>query len=108
MSIRSDQSNRAPDESSQKDARIELRSTQSQKEMIERAASLMGESVTSYVLSAALEDASKVIHDREFTELSLADWNRFNALVNASPEPTEDLADALKAYRTGVVRSDGV
>jgi uncharacterized protein (DUF1778 family) len=90
-----------------KTARLEVRSTPTQKSIIEKAASLLGESVTSFVLATALKDAIRVIHDYQITELSLTDWARFEAILEVDVEPAANLQDALKQYEAQVVHSDG-
>ena len=89
-----------------KTARLEFRSTAEQKAIIERAAALLGESVTSFVLSTVLKDAVKVIHDHQVTELSIRDWDRFVAIMEEDVEPNAHLKDALKRYREQVTHSD--
>lgn len=91
-----------------KKARLEFRSTITQKALIERAASLLGESLTSFVLSTALRDAVKVIQDHQITELSLRDWLRFEAILDADEAPTRHLTDAMKRYREQVAQSSGL
>ncbi len=95
------------DEDATKKARLEFRSTQTQKTIIERAASLLGESVTSFVLSTVLRDAVKVINDHQVTELSLRDWARFEAILENDEEPNRHLTDATRRYQQRVIHSDG-
>lgn len=94
-------------EEAPKSARVEFRSTPVQKSIIERAASLLGESVTSFVLSTALRDAIKVIHEFQVTELSVRDWARFEAILEEGEAPNQALIDALSRYREEVNSSDG-
>ncbi|HUF08414.1 MAG TPA: DUF1778 domain-containing protein [Rhodothermales bacterium] len=96
------------DDDAPKDARLELRSTLTQKTIIERAASLLGESVTSFVLSTVLRDAVKVINEHQVTELSLRDWSRFEVIVGDDAEPNTHLTESMKLYRRKVARSDGL
>jgi uncharacterized protein (DUF1778 family) len=91
----------------QKNARLELRSTHDQKVLIEKAASLMGQSVTSFVLSNVLKDAMEVITKHQITELSLNDWTRFNTVREADLEPNEALVEAMKNHKNRVLNSDG-
>lgn len=91
-----------------KTARLEIRATPIQKEMIERAASFLGESVTSFVLSTALRDAAKIVHEHRVTELSVRDWARFEAILEEDEEPKTALRKAAKRYKDQVVRSDDV
>ena len=95
-------------ESSAKKARLEFRSTPAQKSIIERAASLLGESVTSFVLSTVLGKAEKVIHEHQITVLSMRDWDLFQEIVEKEVAPNERLLEALAQYEEQVVHSDGL
>jgi uncharacterized protein (DUF1778 family) len=90
----------------QKDARVELRSSQAQKAIIETAAALLGESVTSYVLSTVVGDAQQVIRDHQATELTLNDWTRFNDILSNETAPNAALQEALTQYQERVNISD--
>jgi len=85
-----------------KDARLDLRSTASQKSIIEKAAALLGESVTSYVLSTLMGESLKVIREHRLTELTLDDWARFNSILTSEPEPNTQLSEALEQYQERV------
>ena len=85
-----------------KDARLDLRSTASQKSIIEKAAALLGESVTSYVLSTLMGESLKVIREHKLTELTLNDWERFNAILTAESEPNTKLSEAYEQYQERV------
>ena len=69
---------------------------------------LRGETVTSYVLSTVLEDALAVIKEHQVTELTLGDWDRFNALLTSENPPNVELTAALKHHKKQVLSSDGV
>jgi len=88
-----------------KTARIELRSTEPQKELLERAAALGGESLTSFILSSAIERAWETIRSATVTELSLRDMDRFREILEVDIEPNDALKAAAAAYRE-VVSSD--
>ena len=85
-----------------KDARLDLRSTASQKSIIETAAALSGESVTSFVLSTLLGESLKIIQEHDITDLTLRDWERFNSILTAEAEPNSNLTNALKQYNKRV------
>ena len=87
-------------------ARLEIRSTPTQKSVIERAASLLGESVSSFVLSTALRDAVRIIHDHQVTELSVRDWASFEAILEEDLEPSTHLKEASRQYKTRVAQPD--
>lgn len=104
---RNDQSEPTDDRAGKR-ARLELRSTDQQKAVIERAASILGESVTSFVLSTVLRDARRVIRDHSVTDLSVEDWTRFSTLLTADQEPSDALTQAARRYGSGVETSDGL
>jgi uncharacterized protein (DUF1778 family) len=90
----------------EKPARLQFRLTAAQKQTIERAASLSGESVTSFVLSSTLREAESVIREHGTTRLSLTDWDRFAAVLETGAEPAPGLIDAAKDYANRVRRSE--
>ena len=89
-------------EDAPKDARLDFRSTASQKSLIEKAAALLGESLTSFVLSTLVDESLRVIREHKATELTLRDWETFNALLLAETEPNEKLKNAVSEYRSRV------
>jgi uncharacterized protein (DUF1778 family) len=87
----------------QKSARLEVRSTQTQKSIIEKAAALLGESLSSYLLSTAMRDALQIIRDHQVTELSLDDWNRFANILETDALPNSELVSAKRLHRKHTV-----
>lgn len=87
----------------QRAARLELRTTPAQKQLIERAAKLSGTSVKAYIVSHVQEAAAATI--RDFESLSLRDEARevfVQALLNP-PEPNEALkAAAIRHQQLGL------
>ena len=72
-------------------ARINLRVSPSAKALIERAAAIMGSTVSSFMLQNAYEAASRVVADNDTILLSQADFEAFIAACENPPEPTEAL-----------------
>ena len=65
-----------------KDERINLRLKSHAKQMLERAASFEGQTVSKFVINSALIHAEKTIHDHEVIMLNAHDSdNFFNALA---------------------------
>ena len=60
-----------------KNERINLRLKQSAKNLIERAATFEGKTVSSFILSSALASAEKTIRDHESIRLNEQDAQRF-------------------------------
>lgn len=60
-----------------KNERINLRLKQSAKNLIERAATFEGKTVSSFILSSALDSAEKTLHEHESMQLNEQDAQRF-------------------------------
>lgn len=85
--------------SNTKERRIDLRLNQEQKKTLEKAAALMGLSVSSYVLSHSLNAARKDIASHETLILSERDSELFLSLLENPPEPNEALKSAMREYQ---------
>ncbi|WP_036244794.1 type II toxin-antitoxin system TacA family antitoxin [Methylobacter tundripaludum] len=72
-----------------KHARMELKTTEDMKDLIFRAAALMGIDVTAFVLGPAAERAQQVIANYSAIQLGIDGQRRFAALMNQPPEPTQ-------------------
>lgn len=79
-------------------ARINLRTSPEAKALIERAAALMGTTVSGFMLQNAYEAARRVVADSDTLMLSQRDFETFIAACEKPSEPTEALR-ALMARR---------
>lgn len=77
-------------------ARINLRTSREAKALIERAAALMGTTVSGFMLQNAYESASRVVAEQETLTLSDRDRDVFLAVLDNPPKPTQALIDLLK------------
>lgn len=85
--------------STQAHERIDLRTSPEIKELIVRAATTAGMSVSAFLLGTAQERAKQILADTEMMTLSSRDWNAFaNALDNAD-KPRPKLSAAMKHHR---------
>jgi uncharacterized protein (DUF1778 family) len=82
-----------------KDSRIDLRVTQEQKELLEKAASLRGISLSAYTLFYLLAVAKQEIEDQERLVLSDCDRDLFMSIMENPPELQGNLKIAIKKYR---------
>ena len=82
----------APTES----ARINLRTSPEAKALIERAAAIMGSTVSSFMLQNAYEAASRLIAQQEILTLSDRDRDAFLKALENPPEPTQALIDLMR------------
>lgn len=85
--------------SSAKDCRIDLRVTQEQKELLERAASLKGISLSAYTLFHVLPVAKQDIDANEKLVLSNLDRDLFMSVMENPPELKGKLKSAIYKYR---------
>ncbi|MEH2064276.1 MAG: DUF1778 domain-containing protein [Nostoc sp.] len=85
--------------SSAKDCRIDLRVTQEQKELLERAASLKGISLSAYTLFHVLPVAKQDIDANEKLVLSNLDRDLFMSVMENPPELKGKLKSAIHKYK---------
>lgn len=77
-------------------ARINLRTSPEAKALIERAAAMMGSTVSSFMLQNAYEAASRLIAQQEVLTLSDRDRNAFLQALDNPPEPTPALIALMR------------
>lgn len=81
-----------------KNERINLRLNDNAKRLIERAASFEGKTVSNFILSSALANAEKTVHEHETIELGKQDAERFLAALDGSIPFNEALTEALAEH----------
>jgi len=72
-------------------ARMELRTTNEAKQLLNQAAVLDGMDLTAFVLGSAIERARKVIPDHALIALTLKGQSVLADLLNNPPQPTQDM-----------------
>ena len=82
-----------------KDNRIDLRVTQEQKELLERAAALKGISVSAYTLFHVLPAAKQDLDSHERLILSNRDRDLFMSVMENPPALKGKLKSAIAQYR---------
>ena len=85
--------------SNAKDSRIDLRVTQEQKQLLEKAASLRGISLSAYTLLHLLPVAQQEIDASERLVLSNRDRDLFLSIMENPPELKGKLKTAINKYR---------
>lgn len=83
----------------QKFERFEARLTTVQKQLIQRAADLLGRSLSDFVVSASQKAARKLIREHEIITLSAEASQRFADSLLNPPEPNAALKLAAKEYQ---------
>ena len=95
---RSKQNTPHQDKSSEDNARIEIRTKRENKDILERVASLSGQSLSSYIMAVCMHDARQRISDYSATELTLRDWKIFQDIITHPDPPNAKLKKAAKEY----------
>lgn len=76
-------------------ARINLRTSPEAKALIERAAAIMGATVSSFMLQNAYEAARRIVADKDTLMLSQEAFDAFVATCEHPAEPSQALVDLM-------------
>ena len=76
-------------------ARINLRTSPEAKALIERAAALMGTTVSGFMLQNAYEAARRIVADNDTLTLSRKAFDAFVARCGNPPEPNDALRELM-------------
>lgn len=79
-------------------ARINLRTSPEAKALIERAAALMGSTVSGFMLQNAYEAALRLVAQQDVLTLSDRDRDAFLNALEHSPEPIQALIDLMRLH----------
>ena len=79
--------------------RIDLRTSPEIKELIVRAASTAGMSVSAFLLGTAQERAKQILAQREMITLTSRDWNAFAKALDNTDKPKPKLSAAVRRHR---------
>jgi uncharacterized protein (DUF1778 family) len=82
-----------------KNARLEARVTEEQKQLMERAAFLRGQNLTEFMVSVLAEAATQTIKDRELLELTERDRATFAEALLNPPTPSEQAQADAQWYK---------
>lgn len=83
----------------QANERIDLRTSPEIKELIVRAASTAGMSVSAFLLGTAQERAKQILAEAEMITLTAKDWNAFAKALDNSEKPRPKLSAAIQRHR---------
>lgn len=79
--------------------RLDFRLASDQKSLIERAARLLGQTVSQFAIAALVRSAHDAIQQASTTELTVRDRDRFLSMLDSNAEPNPALKSAAKRYR---------
>ena len=84
---------------STKTARLEARITEEQKELFSKAATLLGRSLSDFVVTCVSETAIRTVREHEVMTLSARDREIFVSALLNPPEPGARLRTAARRYK---------
>jgi uncharacterized protein (DUF1778 family) len=79
-----------------RDETINLRATQRQKALIDRAADALGRNRSDFMLETACREAEQVLLDRRYFALSSDEFKRFTSMLDKPPASNAKLRRLLK------------
>jgi uncharacterized protein (DUF1778 family) len=86
--------------SKSREARLNFRLTSELKEMIEEAATAMGQSVSDYAIATLVKSSQVVLDQRQTTVISSRDRKTFMSMLDDSTaKPRRALTEASKRYK---------
>jgi len=78
-----------------RDANINIRALQRQKELIDEAAEIVGKSRTDFILDAACQKAEDILLDKRVFDLSDEQWDKFLEVLDSPPRNSKKLKKLL-------------
>jgi uncharacterized protein (DUF1778 family) len=81
------------------ETRIDFRTTPEVKETIQKAADLMGVTMSDFVASNAYENAKSVLIEREQIQVSARAWNAIIETIDQPPKPNARLKAAADRFQ---------
>ena len=80
---------------------INMRTTEQEKLFLQSAAELAGFSnLTNFVMTAARQEAARILSDSHTSYVSAKDWELVNNLIENPPKPNKPLKALLKKCKT--------
>lgn len=101
-SISSDKSKPKKNLAVKASSRLDFRIAPENKQVIEKAALLNGQTVSDFAVSTLLKSAREVLEHHEQTKLSDRDRDLFLEMLDNPPAPSEALRQAVENYRQRV------
>ncbi len=84
---------------SSRSARLEARITLEQKDLLAKAAALLGRSLTDFVITSAYETAARTVREHEAMILSDRERKVFVSALMTPPAPSARLRKAARRYK---------
>jgi len=87
------------------DKRLDVRLAADHKNLIEQAASLLGQSVSAFAISTLVAEAGRVVEESTVLRLSNRDRDAFLAALENPPAPSARLRKAAKLHAMSVAKA---
>jgi uncharacterized protein (DUF1778 family) len=87
------------------DKRLDVRLAADHKNLIEQAASLLGQSVSAFAISTLVAEAGRVVEESTVLRLSNRDRDAFLAALDNPPKPNARLRKGVKLHAIHVVKA---
>ena len=79
-----------------RDRPINIRATRHQRDLIDQAAQALGTTRSDFMIESAYREATQVLLDRTFFHLDDLEFERFLALLDTPPLPSNELRELLQ------------
>jgi uncharacterized protein (DUF1778 family) len=79
-----------------KNARVEFKTTQNIKALLQEASSAVGLDLSSFLISVATKEAKKILNEERFLKLNNQEWQNFENILNNPTKPTKELKNLMK------------
>jgi len=76
--------------------RLDLRIDPYKKEVVTRAAELLGMSITQFIMERVFPEAEQIVLEHQRIRLPKADWDRFCAKLDEPPKALPELRKLIK------------
>ncbi len=88
-----------------KDARVDIRMSAENKALLEQAAAVMGQPLTSFILSSTIDRALDILDRQVITKLSARDMHRLYEILCDRKKPNAALRRAAERYKARYMTS---
>lgn len=81
-----------------KTQRLDIRTSDQNKETLQEAANIMGSTLSSFMLNSSIEKAMEVLQQAHSIQLNESEHNKFISALDNPPQPNKALKDLAKKY----------
>jgi uncharacterized protein (DUF1778 family) len=81
-----------------KSARIDLRTSEQNKQLLKMAAKLSGQTLTEFIMQVAVNQAQEQVQKAMTMSVDLLDYQQLMEVLEQPPQPSERLVQSLKSH----------